>query len=258
MKPFKIQDFINQFDHEYSRANMFYVEFLNLKDGDFLTYVCKDVEVPGLTFLEGQYQFLGKNRKIVIGRDFDPIGLVFRIDGSGKTLKIFDGWTNEIINENNQYGFLNDYAKQANIYLLNRNGDIFDTIKIDKFYPINISPVSFSWDSSDTISEIQIAFNYESFVHEFVGLEKATDIKNKMEEKVTGLDTIFDAVDKIGDSFQQINNINNKIQPFVPPGMNVDIRKEIPDYNNYNKTYNDSARQVDYVETMRNAGRKIF
>ena len=159
-----INEFVNTIT-DFARPNLFQVNFggIRLSPGgtEHLSAMCKSVQIPGITFIEGKYMLNGFNRKMSIGADFDPITLTFLVDSEGKTIKILREWSNKIFGENGTFGFKEDYQTDISISLLDRAGKVYGDIVLINAYPTNIDPVELSYESSDSILEISVSFNFD-------------------------------------------------------------------------------------------------
>lgn len=150
---------------DFARANLFEVMFFTEFDNMFLTKSCKSIDIPGVTFNETVID----HRKFVTGLDLDSVSLTFNVDNEGKILKYFETWSNKIYNkETHTYGFKDEYAYPIIISLYQRNGNIFGYIKFDNAYPTNISSIPLSWDTDNTILELTVAFNFDTYFSEFI------------------------------------------------------------------------------------------
>lgn len=164
-----INDYLSKFlSDDLHTNNLFRVNFLNLpgdvaRFSEYLTYACKAIELPGLTVIEGKYFFKGHHRKFGINYDIDPINATFRIDGKCDIAGAINAWKNLIVSPDGYIGYKDDYKCDIEIMLLNKNAQENYKIKVFEAYPTNISALSLDWDSSDSVSEITIAFNFDSY-----------------------------------------------------------------------------------------------
>ena len=206
-----INDFISHFNTDFARSNLFHVTIseVNLNTPAALEHLkmsCKGVQVPGITFIEGKYILNGFNKKSVIGADLDPITLTFLVDGMGKTLQIFEEWSNKILNKKTgKFGFKENYECDIDIDLLDRAGNNFAIFTLLRAYPTNIDVVDLSWESADTIMEITVSFNFDKMLSSFNGV-KPKETKPKpviFEDKINDVFNMqipskADILDKIG------------------------------------------------------------
>jgi hypothetical protein len=171
-----INDFVSSFK-DFGRSNMFQVEITGVSFAvdqakEHLAVACKGIQVPGVTFTEGKYFFKGYNRKSAIGADFDPITLTFLSDSGAKTVSILDEWKRKIQDlDSGEFGYKDDYQCTINIRLLDGTGNAYETVQIIEAYPTNFDARELSWDSSDSIIECSVSFNFTKIESVFNGVE---------------------------------------------------------------------------------------
>lgn len=160
----KIENFKNYFK-DFARANLFEVLFFTEYDNQFLQKACKSVDVPGITFRDSSVDGI----KHINGYDLDSINMTFNLDSEGKILEMLTKWSEKIFDRKTKtFGFKDDYARPIIIRLMQRSGLTFANILIEDAYPLNISPISMSWDSTDTITEISVSMNFDMFTIDFI------------------------------------------------------------------------------------------
>ena len=235
-----INDFVSHFTTDFARSNLFHVSIDGVSLGvpnafEHLFMSCKGVQVPGITYVEGKYMFQGFNRKIAIGADYDPVTLTFFIDGAGKTLEIFDEWSNKIFNkQTGKFGFKENYQSQISILMVNRMGEIYDTVLLINAYPTNIETVDLSWESSDTLMELSVSFNFDRVLSSYNG----TIPKVIVPKKWSFEDFIKQPFDI---SVPTFNDVTKK--------LNIDIPK-LETVQNILKVYNIDIPKPEILETV--------
>jgi len=263
-----INSFVQHFTTDFARSNMFQVSFegVQLKTPsakEHLTMACKGIQIPGVTFIEGKYMFNGFNRKSAIGADFDPIALTFLVDGSGKTLEIFEEWSNKIINkQTGKFGFKEDYQTDITIMLLDRTENIYDKIKVFEAYPTNIDAVDINWDNADTIMEITVSFNFLKVISTYNGAAPAKLEPQKRFSPSNFTNSPFrinspkfsDVANKLSYGIKQINEVNdvvNKVSNVITPltGASDVVNKATLGITNPFNEANDVVNKVSNVIT---------
>jgi hypothetical protein len=184
-----INDFVSHFGSGVARSNLFKVSFQNIDfevqgSVEHLFMACKAVQIPGITFVEGKYMHNGFYRKSAIAADLDPITMTFIVDGMGKTLEIFEEWSNKILDRSSPtgnpgggsaagtsgtFGFKDDYDTDIHILVFDRSGQIVDYVEVFNAYPTNIEAIELSYDSADTAMEISVSFNFDRMLSVFKG-----------------------------------------------------------------------------------------
>ncbi len=165
-----LNDFKNHFKTGFVFPNLFKVifsgnEVVN-KYKEILSYACKSIQLPGITFNESKYFHEGYYNKFVSGADYDTFPMNFIVDGGGEDSKIincFDDW-GALIYKDGKFGFKKDYECNLEVQILNKDGTSLYTSKLIGVYPVNITPFDLSSENKNRIMEYEINFNFLKFV----------------------------------------------------------------------------------------------
>lgn len=162
--PSRINTFVDKFSGGFIHPNLFRVKVAaGFLKTDLLNLSCKTAKIPGVTFTEGKYSVDGKYRKFVTGADYDPIDFVFIVDAGGaegsEVINAFDTWGAKIFN-GKEFGYKNEYKADIDVEILNRAGEVIYAVTIKDCYPTVITSFELSYETSDSIMEYTISFNY--------------------------------------------------------------------------------------------------
>ncbi len=224
-----INDFVQKFSSGFARSNLFRVNFFNLPElphSELLSFACKNIQIPGVTFNESKFLVDGYYRKFVSGADYDPITINFFIDGDGFITKLFTQWSAYIFSEG-KYGFKESYSCNIDIDLLDRIGNVIHKVKIIEAYPTNISALDLAWENSDTLLEYSISFNFLKLEYENIEVNHSVAAKSPLHHEEDTNKSTF----KILKLPFEIPKLPLEIEKWIPEEVSHDplsITKQIP------------------------------
>ena len=158
---YSISDFISKFKIG-ARPNLFRVELPQL--GNNCSFFCKGAQIPGrsisklgVTYLDTQF-FIGGDTtyqdwtiNIINDIDFD---LRFRLEA----------WMNLIKQQGEVKGYSGwSYLVDGQVTQLDSNGGDVVTYKMYNMFPVDVTPIDLSWETSSTIEEYQVTFSFSHF-----------------------------------------------------------------------------------------------
>jgi len=155
-----------------ARANLFEIEMgfpasLSTVTGgatDSLKLLCKSGAVPGFTIgtIEVPYK-AGRRIKIPGDRTFADWSVTVINDEDHKLRRAFTSWVNLISKSNYDSptkSTAQDYYKDIIVSQLNADGAVVRKYKLNDAYPTDVGALDLSFDSTDTISEFTVNFQY--------------------------------------------------------------------------------------------------
>tara|TARA_B100001564_G_scaffold346409_1_gene346094 strand:+ start:3586 stop:4164 length:579 start_codon:yes stop_codon:yes gene_type:complete len=170
-----------------ARPNLFEVEItpgdlptgVAKYDGDVFKYMCKAANLPASNVASIDVPFRGRTFKVNGDRTFDNWTITVINDTDFKIRRAFEEWAQFVANYQEASGATNpsDYMRSATVKHLGRKksnvgygvnnskGTGLETIAKYKFadiFPVNISAIDLSYDTTDTIEEftVEFAVNY--------------------------------------------------------------------------------------------------
>ncbi|NDG29659.1 hypothetical protein EB118_06145 [bacterium] len=161
-----------------ARANLFKVSLVwpenaaaNVKVlSDAASILCKSAAIPAFTVGVIEVPFRGGRRIKVPGdRTFGDWTTTFLANDSQSLRAGFNAWLSFIrlenydenaIRSNNGKGF--DYLCDISVEHLNQSGETIRTYKLFDCFPTDVGAIDLSYDSTDTISEFTVTFQYHS------------------------------------------------------------------------------------------------
>lgn len=157
------EEFISKFP-EGIRANLFKVYI-----DDLPPMFVKNMTIPGVTlntYTLFYNQFL---QEYVTSQDFDPITMNFYLDSDHLTVfkKFMIEWKNKIVDwKTGQVGYKEDYTKDIIIHVLDSKGNVKLKTTLIESWPINIEPLSFDYEMTNTFITVPVTFRFENIEFE--------------------------------------------------------------------------------------------
>jgi len=159
-----------------ARANLFEIEMgfpaalnntatgISTATTDSLKLLCKSGAVPGFTIgtIEVPYK-AGRRIKIPGDRTFADWSITVINDEDHKLRRAFTLWVNLISKSNydsSTKSTAQDYYKDITVSQLNANNEVVRKYKLNDAYPTDVGALDLSFDSTDTISEFTVNFQY--------------------------------------------------------------------------------------------------
>jgi len=160
-----------------ARPNFFRVSFPNTHaksstaaDIANVNILCKAAAIPGMTLGVIEVPFRGGRRiKIPGDRTFADWTVTFISDSAHKIRKAFLDWHNDVasfdfnsttlrpnVSRSAQY----NYAVDITVDHLRQDGSVARTYLLGEAFPTDVGAIDLSFDSTDTISEFTVTFQY--------------------------------------------------------------------------------------------------
>ena len=145
--------------------------------------MCKAAQLPASTIASIDIPFRGRTLKVAGDRTIENWTITVINDENFNIRNAMEAWMNGIARLSNNTGATNPdaYMKDAYVYQLGRgysnsrqskrNSDTADNTKVKALkayrfidiFPVSVSAIDLSYDSSDTIEEFQVEFAVQSF-----------------------------------------------------------------------------------------------
>jgi hypothetical protein len=162
-----VDDFKSKLIGGGARANLFKatITFPAYASGnsELAQFMCKAAQLPGSTIGQIDIPFRGRQLKIAGDRVFENWTVTIINDTSMDVRDAFERWSNGINEHVANGGLTNpaDYMTDMGVEQLDKAGATTKTYEIRGAYPVNISPIDVSNDSTDTIEEFTVEFAYQ-------------------------------------------------------------------------------------------------
>lgn len=131
------------------------------------SYLCKATSIPEYTLGMIEVPFRGRRIKVPGDRTFGQWSATFINDSALGVRGTFEAWLKGINDTDfstaDRSATMNAYTYMADItvqQLDDTGSDVYSTTLFGA-YPVDISTVDLSYDSTDTISEFTVTFNYQ-------------------------------------------------------------------------------------------------
>ena len=177
-----ISQFKSQLIGGGARPNLFEVELTTLPAGiawpaDNFRYMCKAAQLPESTIANIDIPFRGRIFKVAGDRTIEPWSITVINDEDFRIRNAMEQWMELIAKLDTNLGATlpESYMTNATVYQLGRGstkssttneGEVNAVLKQYEFidiFPINVSAIDLSYDSSDTIEEFTVDFAVQSY-----------------------------------------------------------------------------------------------
>ena len=165
-----------------ARPNLFEVELTTLPAGiewpaDNFRYMCKASQLPASVIANIDMPFRGRIFKVAGDRTIEPWSITVINDEDFRIRNAMEQWMELIAKLDTNLGATlpESYMTNATVYQLGRGstkssttneGEVNAVLKQYEFidiFPINVSAIDLSYDSSDTIEEFTVDFAVQSY-----------------------------------------------------------------------------------------------
>ena len=186
-----INDFKSKLAGGGARPNLFEVSIPNLPtaatgstpsatlDNDIFSFLCKATNMPASNVASIDVPFRGRIFKVAGDRTIDNWSVTVINDEDFRLRNAFEAWMNGIAKLENNTGATSPGAYMTDAFVTqlgrggkernstkNQSGSSAAALKTYKFvdiFPVNVSAIDLSYDSSDTIEEFTVEFAVQSF-----------------------------------------------------------------------------------------------
>ena len=186
-----INDFKSKLAGGGARPNLFEVSIPNLPDAaknsspaatlnnETFQFLCKATNMPASNVASIDVPFRGRIFKVAGDRTIDNWSVTVINDEDFTLRNAFEAWMNAIAKLDNNTGATNPASYMTDAFVTqlgrggkernskkNQSGNSASALKTYKFvdiFPVNVSAIDLSYDSSDTIEEFTVEFAVQSF-----------------------------------------------------------------------------------------------
>ncbi len=145
---------------DLARANLFEVQIPGVGNS---IYHVKSAQIPAETVGVIVVPFAGRQTKIAGDRVYEPWTVTFLLtDDYQARLDLFNWFRSINDAESNISGPPADYRRDLSVRPLTRQGAPGATFNIKDAWPSNLSAIELSMDSTDTLAEFPVTFEFDS------------------------------------------------------------------------------------------------
>lgn len=165
---FSINDFRSQLVGGGARPSLFRVQMINPIDasGDLkLTFMCKAAQLPAMTTGSIEVPWMGRKTKWPGDRTYEDWTITVINDEDFLVRNAMETWQNALNTaEGNLRAPASRVKSTAEVVQYAQDGSILRVYTFDGIFPINVSGIDLSWETTDTIEEFQVTFQYDYFM----------------------------------------------------------------------------------------------
>jgi len=166
---FSINQFRSQMTGDGARPNLFecsmpFPGFSAPGDAQQkLTFMCRAAQLPGSTIGVVPVQYFGRELKFAGNRTFADWSVTIMNDENHTLRNAFNAWVNYVSTsdyESTSKSLATDYYSTVKIKHLKADGSISRQYQLTDAYPTDVGALDLSFDSTDTLSEFTVNFQY--------------------------------------------------------------------------------------------------
>ena len=134
-----------------------------INDPRDISMLCESASIPGRQFSTDEVTMHKQTVKMPYGFIDEDISMTFLLTNDMYMKKMFDNWTQSIINDDTYtLGYKKDYTTDVIIQQLNADNKVVYGAKLENAFPITIAPIEYSNDA-DGISKLTVTFAYDKY-----------------------------------------------------------------------------------------------
>jgi hypothetical protein len=171
-----IEKFKSKFG-SFLKPNTYRVDFGHTKSGkrfntsidwEDLSMLCKGAVYSFYTFEKIEQFYNNTTFEFVNKINFEPLILRFFVDSDAKVLSFLKDWNNaQYDNETGMFGYVDDYAIDIAVTLLDKNGTEKTAVIYHGCFPISVDDIETGYDANDVIMEVNVSFRYDYPEYQF-------------------------------------------------------------------------------------------
>lgn len=148
-----------------------------------IALLCNSCQLPGrqIQTLEKQFLDFRQSIKVPTGYFNEDINFEFHLTNDYYIKKIFDRWTNTIIDQDTYHlKYDSEYKTDVTIQQLNEQNIPVYGVKLKNAYPVTVNSVDLNMESSDTTQKLNVTMTFEDFETEGALSSVASSVKNSI------------------------------------------------------------------------------
>lgn len=130
-----------------------------------LEFMCKAAQLPGTTMGVIEVPYMGRKVKIAGDRTYAEWTITVMNTEDFNLRNYFEEWVETINHPETNVGIANPagYKQDGFIDQLDHNNNVLASYKLVGAFPVEVSPVEVSWETTDTVEEFTINLAYDYF-----------------------------------------------------------------------------------------------
>lgn len=164
---FRVDDFKAKLAGGGARPNLFRctVNFPGYAGGnsELTSFMCKAAQLPSSVVAQIDVPFRGRQLKVAGDRTFENWTITVINEATMEVRNSFERWMNGINEHRAGTGLVNpvDYQADLTIEQLGRDDSILKTVNLRGAFPVNVSGIDLSYDTTDALEEYTVEFAYQ-------------------------------------------------------------------------------------------------
>lgn len=163
--PFNINQFKSELVGGGARPTLFEVQVVNPIVGDAddkLRFMAKTAALPGSTLGQTIVPYFGRQVKYAGDRVFEDWTITVINDEDFLIRNAMEAWSNAInSHDSNTRALPSEYKSNGLITQFSKSGAALRTYVFEGMYPVAIDAIPMSWETTDTIEEFSVTFQYD-------------------------------------------------------------------------------------------------
>jgi hypothetical protein len=137
------------------------------QDTNLIGILCHEATFPFYTFTTNSFFYNNVEAHVLNKIDYDPATFTFYVDKDNVILGFFDAWFKQMINEDHQYGYYDDYISTVQIEMYDRRFQLAAKATLIDAFPINLESMNLAYNQNDTITNLQVSFQFKQIEYTF-------------------------------------------------------------------------------------------
>ena len=136
-----------------------------INDPRDIAILCDSVVIPGKQISTLEHQTVRQSKKIPYGTIHDDVNLTFLLTNDYYMKTMFDKWINSIV-DNDKYcvAYKEDIVTDVIIQQLDENDIPIYGVKLEGAFPVTMSEIALSNESTSQIQKLNVSFAYDKYV----------------------------------------------------------------------------------------------
>jgi hypothetical protein len=136
-----------------------------INDPRDIALLCDSVSIPGKQISTFEHQTVRQSKKIPYGTIHDDVSLGFLLTNDYYMKTLFDKWINSIV-DTDKYciAYKEDIVTDVIIQQLDEQDIPIYGIKLEGAFPVSMSEIAFSNESTSQIQKLNVSFAYDKYV----------------------------------------------------------------------------------------------
>jgi len=160
------------------------------QDTNLIGILCHEATFPFYTFTTNSFFYNNVETHLLNKIDYDPATFNFYVDKDNVILGFFDAWFKQMINEDHQFGYYDDYISTIDIEMYDRRFQLAAKATLRDAFPINLESMNLAYAQNDTITNLQVSFQFKQIEYTFQRTNKQDFNDKRGTERRTPIDIV--------------------------------------------------------------------